>query len=145
MKKEINGCMLKMLNTTALSLKENGNFVCGTIGKICSHKQSYTEEILTFWLCTVLSLAYFLTRIAMLMKGDKKSCFRQGNKSNSWSYRGTSLEELLQKVGWNSKQPDLIAGVPSHWVRWPLRVPANPDHSMILWIFFWKCQRHWLS
>jgi len=44
-----------------------------------------------------------------------------------------SLETF--KVGWGSEQPDLVKDVPAHcrggWTGQPLKVPSNPNYSMI--------------
>ena len=40
------------------------------------------------------------------------------------------------QFGLGSEQPDLVEDVPAHcrggWTRWPLKVPSNPNYSMIL-------------
>jgi len=40
------------------------------------------------------------------------------------------------QVGQVSEQPGLVEGVPAHCTgvgtRWPLKVPSNPNYSMIL-------------
>lgn len=48
-------------------------------------------------------------------------------------------------VGQLSDRPDLVNHVPAHCrIRWPLKVPPNPKHAMILW-FYVFCSRRWLS
>ena len=47
------------------------------------------------------------------------------------------LGNIQGQVGRGSEQPDLVEKVPTRcrgdWTRWPLKVPSNPNHSMILW------------
>ena len=85
-----------------------------------------------------------------------------------YSEDGETLEQVVQRggrcpipgniqgqVGGGSEQPGLVEDVPAHcrgcWSRWPLKVPSNPNRSMILWVydslvFHWSPLRKvWLS